>query len=165
MANELAIVLCSGGANSIVTTALAAQRHRVVMIHAERYERPSPQLTAFERQVEHFKPERAQTIVLPAAPPVEPSANVADRLADLLPLMGVGARLAAKADAAALYLGLSVSDTNGLVTAQEFTQLWGDLLRHVCGGQCNVETPLIDLNTTQIAELAAQVDAPMELSA
>ncbi|MEM6561516.1 MAG: hypothetical protein AAF656_07930 [Planctomycetota bacterium] len=168
MANELAIVLCSGGGNALVTAALAAQRHRVVLIHAQRQEHPSPQLTAFEKQVEHFKPERAQTIVLPAAPPVEPAAALTDRCADLLPLLGVAGRLAAKADAAALYLGLRIGNdpANDLAAALEFTQLWGELLRHACGNtRCSVETPLIDLSVEQVSELAAQVDAPMALAA
>ena len=36
MAKDLAIVLNSGGLNSVVATALAAQKHRLVMVHITR---------------------------------------------------------------------------------------------------------------------------------
>src|SRR5580704_5806521 len=72
MAKELAIVLNSGSINSVVATALAAQRYRPVMLHAlkgsiqgDMDELPSRARVAFDQQVSHFKPYREHTLSMP----------------------------------------------------------------------------------------------------
>lgn len=161
MANELAIVLCSGGMNSLVAATLAGQRYRTVLLHATR----SAEVPAsFTQQAEALRAERAQTVTLPVVPgPTE--AALPARLADLLPLVALGARLAAKADAAALYLGLRVGNTDALATAMEFVQLWDDLLALPCGKDtCKLQAPLLDLSVEQVGALGRQVDAPLHLA-
>src|SRR3954464_5282614 len=121
MAKELAVVLNNGGVNSAVATALAAQRHRTVLLYAETAPQPAGRArAAYDQQVAHFKPYREHTLAMPflaplarpdaAAPP--PAADprhpavVGPRLLELLPLVAAAVRYAVHYGAAAVYLGL-----------------------------------------------------------
>src|ERR1700761_8946298 len=80
MAKDLAIVLNSGGLHSAVATALAAQKHRLVMVHVTRekldedsIENASRARVAFDQQTSHFKPYREHVISLPQMRGLKPS--------------------------------------------------------------------------------------------
>src|SRR2546423_2936669 len=66
MAKDLAIVLNSGSINSAVTTAIAAQKHRTVLLHAEvsASSAGSRARAAYDQQVAHFKPYREHTLAM-----------------------------------------------------------------------------------------------------
>ena len=122
MAKELAIVLNHGSLNSAVATALAAQKHRTVMLYATgdvEAKETSRSRAAYEQQVAHYKPYRDHTLTLPqvAAAGTTRQAMTSDprypapagpRLLELLPLLAFAARYAAHYRATAIYLGLRI---------------------------------------------------------
>src|SRR5687768_10122036 len=98
MAKDLALVLNNGSLNSAVTTALAAQRFRTILVHAEIVSGAARSRAAYDQQVAHFKPYREHTLPMPylaqlAAPAdtqaVDPrqSGVLAPQLLTLLPLI------------------------------------------------------------------------------
>ena len=59
MAKDLAIVLNNGSINSAVVAALAGQKYRLVLLHAEVAQQPGSRVrAAYDLQVAHFKPFR-----------------------------------------------------------------------------------------------------------
>src|SRR3954452_17550482 len=126
MARDIAIVLSSGGMNSCIVTALAAQRFRPIMLHGEIPGPAGARLrAAYEQQVGHFKPYRDHTVPLPAITSTAAQAGqaqaaasdprqenlLATQMLDLLPVVACAARVAAQYQAAAVYFGLSVGPT------------------------------------------------------
>ncbi|MDB5297728.1 MAG: queC [Phycisphaerales bacterium] len=180
MAKDLAIVLNNGGLNAAVLTAVATQRHRLVLVHLETGgDAAARARAAFEQQVAHFKPFREHAV--PAGflagvggagePPagaaaVDPRAPtpVTPRLIELLPHVAVAARYAAHYAAAAVYVGARVGDrADELARATEYVQVWQDLLQTACG-QTDMEVlaPLLDLDPWQVVDLGATVSAPFD---
>ncbi len=183
MAKDLAIVLNNGSLNSAVATALAAQRHRVVMLFArtsgdETDDAAAGPRAAFDRQVAHFKPYRDHVLDLsfladardaarptPAAPadPRTP-APVGPKLVDLVPLVGVALRFAAHHTAAAVHLGLRVGPAgDALVSATEFGQVFSELIQMPCGlADVSVELPLLELEPWQVVDVGVQAAVPFD---
>ena len=126
MQKDLAIVLNHGSVNSAVVTALAAQKHRVVLLHAEESatRASSRARGAYDLQAAHFKPHREHVLTIPALEPLppgrggdgagvavgeaKPQSALGAKLVDLLPLVSAAARYAAHYGASAVYLGLRV---------------------------------------------------------
>ena len=182
MAKDLAIVLNNGSLNSAVTTALAAQRHRVVMLFAQTdalgEDATAGPRAAFDRQVAHFKPYRDHVLDLSFlaeahdatteagrgtadprhAPPVGP------RLVALVPLVAIALRFAAHHGASAVHLGLRVGPTgDGLVAAAEFGQIWSELIQMPCGlADLSVEQPLLELESWQMVDVGSQAGVPFD---
>src|SRR5438046_4017662 len=78
MAKDLAIILNSGSINSAVATGLAAQKHRVILLHAEIAPQPGSRIrAAYDQQVAHFKPYREHTLPMPFLAPVQPGTSTA----------------------------------------------------------------------------------------
>src|SRR5690349_20910116 len=108
MAKDLAIILNSGSINSAVTTAIAAQKHRTILLHAEvgATAAGSRARAAYDQQVAHFKPYREHTLAmsyLAAAGSAQPPPVLSDprqhgaigaQLLDLLPLLAAAAKFA-----------------------------------------------------------------------
>lgn len=175
MPKDLAIVLNSGSINSAVVSALAAQKYRPILIHAETNEGTAPRSrAAYNQQVEHFKPYREHSIELPflagvataassSADPRLSSAHAQQRL-DLVPLVGIAARLAAHYESAAIYLGLRVGPSGEeLAGATEFGQIWTELWQMSCGvPDLELIMPILELEAWQVVDLAYQVGAPLE---
>ena len=65
MAKDLAVVLNSGSINSAVASALAAQRYRLILLHAEVGEGGTRARAAYDQQVQHFKPFREHSLPMP----------------------------------------------------------------------------------------------------
>ena len=182
MAKDLAIVLNNGSVNSAVATALAAQRHRVVMLFAQTSADDNGAASdgpraAFDRQVAHFKPYRDHVLDLsfladardgdrPTAPPVDPrqAPPVGPRLTDLVPLVGIALRFAAHHQAAAVHLGLRVGPGgDALVSATEFGQVFTELAQLPCGlADLTVELPLLELEAWQVVDVGAQAGVPFD---
>ena len=113
MAKDLAIVLNNGSINSAVATALAAQKCRPVLLHAEVTQQPGSRVrAAYDQQVAHFKPYREHTLPMPFLSAVQADRTSATMISDprvpaalgpqlleLLPLLSAAARYAAHVSA------------------------------------------------------------------
>ncbi len=179
MAKDLAIVLNNGSLNSAVATALAGQKHRVVLVHADGNSAVNSRgRAAFEQQANHFKPYRWHMLPMPYLANLQGTENTAAQMADprqgaplgprllnLLPIMGAGAAFAASYQAAAIYLGLRVGGgADDLAQATEFIQVFNELVQLACGQkELEVVAPLLELEAWQVVELGFQVNAPLEL--
>ena len=179
MAKDLAIVLNSGSINSAVATALAAQRYRLVMLHAEVGDGGTRARAAYDQQVGHFKPFREQSLAMPflatvrdpksaaaalASDPRAQTANLGPQMIDLLPLVAAGVRYATFYQASAVYLGFRVGGSGDeLAAATEYVQVWNELIQMPCGvKELDVVTPLLELDAWQVVDVAFQVNAPLD---
>jgi len=146
MAKDLAIVLNNGSVNSAVATALAAQKYRLILLHAEAGEHPGPRArAAYDLQVAHFKPYREHTLPMPFLSLIQSShahggasgvsdprhpTPIAPQMIELLPLIAAGLRFAVHHQAAAVYLGLRVGgNADELAQATEYAQVWNELIQ------------------------------------
>lgn len=176
MPKDLAIVLNNGSINSAVTTALAAQRYRLVMLHiqcsAEAASRPR---AAYEQQVAHFKPYREHLLAMPfLGTMVDDSAQnvgvdprggaLSGRLVNLLPLVATAGRVAAFYQAVAVYLGLRVGPgADDLAQATEYVQILNELLQLPCRqGELEVVAPILELERWQVVDVGFQVSVPFD---
>jgi 7-cyano-7-deazaguanine synthase len=174
MAKDFAVILNNGGINSAVTTAIASQKFRPILLHAEISQTPSARKrAAYDQQVTHFKPYRETTVTLPPVPPPNPANVHADpratppispRLIGMLPLMAVAAQVAAQFQAAAIYLGMRVGpDGDDLAQVAEFFQIWSELVQIPCRlADLEVVTPLLELEPWQVVDVGFQVAVPFE---
>jgi hypothetical protein len=185
MAKDLAVVLNNGSLNGAVATALAAQRHRVVMLFAQTSpdggDATAGPRAAFDRQVAHFKPYRDHVLDLSfladardgdGRPPAHAGIGadprhevpVGPQLMDLVPLVGVALRFAAHHGAAAVHLGLRVGPTgDAVISAAEFGQVWSELVQMPCGlPDLSVEMPLLELEAWQVVDVGAQAHVPFD---
>src|SRR5947207_10320421 len=137
LAKDLAIVLNSGSINSAVSTALAAQKFRPILLHAEIAPQPGSRIrAAYDQQVAHFKPYREHTLPMPFLAPVQPgtstamiasdpriSTTLSPQMLELLPLLSAAVKYAAHYGAAAIYLGIRIgSQGDELAQATEYIQ-------------------------------------------
>lgn len=176
MAKDLAIVLNNGGINSAVVTALAAQKHRLLMLYAQAGPTQSPrQRASYDRQVTHFKPFREQTLALPTLsspnPAAEPMADqrgvkgpVGERLIELIPMLSLAIQHAAQFQATAIYLGMRLgSEADSLAQVTEFFQIWNEMIQIPCQlPELEILTPLLELEAWQVVDLGFLVSAPLE---
>jgi hypothetical protein len=183
MAKDLAIVLNSGSLDSAVATALAAQKYRLVMLHAETAapRAGSRARAAYDLQVAHFKPYRDHVLAMPpvgggaggagggasaaqAAADPRQGTPLGPQLLELLPLVAAAARHAGHYGAAVVYLGLRVGGGGDeLAQATEYVQIWGEMLNLACGlPDLEVAAPLLELEPWQAVDLGFQVAAPFD---
>ncbi|HEY8748387.1 MAG TPA: 7-cyano-7-deazaguanine synthase [Tepidisphaeraceae bacterium] len=186
MAKELAIVLNNGSINSAVTTALAAQRFRLVMLHMilaegedEGAETATRSRVAFDQQTGHYKPYREHVLELsfltqlqaPGGPKksvegaeAKQQSRMGGQLLELLPLVAAAARFAAHYHAVAIYFGLRAgSAADDLAQASEYVQIWQELLQLPCGvSDLEFTTPLLEMEPWQVVDLGIQVNVPFD---
>jgi 7-cyano-7-deazaguanine synthase in queuosine biosynthesis len=180
MAKDLAIILNNGSINSAVTTAIAAQKFRPIMLWAEltpTQQASSRQRAAYDMQVAHFKPYREHTLAMPWAATVQPHvtqggpitdprmpAAVAPQMRELLPLLGAAARFAAHYGATAIYAGFRVGGHGEeLASATEYVQIWNEMLQHPCNlPDVEFITPLLELEPWQVVDAGFQVSTPFD---
>jgi 7-cyano-7-deazaguanine synthase len=179
MAKDLAIVLNSGRINSAVASALAAQRYRLVLLHAEVGDGGTRSRAAYDQQVGHFKPFREHSLAMPflatvrdpksaaaalASDPRAQTANLGPQMIDLLPLVAAGVRYATFYHASAVYVGFRVGGSGDeLAAATEYTQVWNELVQMPCGmKELDVVMPLLELDPWQVVDVGYQVNAPLE---
>jgi 7-cyano-7-deazaguanine synthase len=178
MAKDLAIILNNGSINSAVVTALAAQRHRPILLYAEATQQVGSRVrAAYDMQVAHFKPYREHTLPMPYLTALKSSgftnASVSDprvptalatQIMDLLPLVAAAVRFAVHYQAAAIYMGLRIG-TGGdeLAQATEFVQIWNEMIQEPCRQQeLELVTPLMELEPWQVVDVGFQINAPFE---
>jgi 7-cyano-7-deazaguanine synthase in queuosine biosynthesis len=179
MAKELAIVLNSGSVNSAVVTALAAQKHRPIMLYAETSTATGARSrAAYDQQVGHFKPYREHLLSMPFLATVSPSSQnqsqivsdprqhsaIGARLLELLPMIAIAARFAVHYQAAGIYLGLRIGpQADELAQASEFLQITNELLQLPCGqSEMEIVTPLLELEPWQVVDLGFHANAPFD---
>ncbi|HSI32379.1 MAG: 7-cyano-7-deazaguanine synthase [Phycisphaerae bacterium] len=181
MPRDLAIVLNSGSINSAVTTALAAQRYRLVLLHAETGAAAAGarRRAAYDQQVAHFKPYREHSLAMPflaaVSEPQTATANVATdpraaethlgpQMLDQLPLVAAAVRYGAHYGASAVYYGFRVGGSGDeLAAATEFVQVWNEMIQMPCGVKdLEVMTPLLELEPWQVVDVGFNVAAPFE---
>ncbi len=178
MAKDMAIVLNNGSINSAVTTALAMQKYRAVLLFAEVGEQPAgPARGAFDLQVAHFKPHREHTLSMPFLSLIQPASvgtsttsdprrpmPISPQLIGLLPMISAAVRFAVQYQAAAVYLGLRVgASADELAQAAEYVQIWNEMIQLPCNQtELTVETPLLELEPWQVIDVGFQAAAPLE---
>ena len=182
MAKDLAIILNNGSVNSAVATALAVQKHRPILLHAEVAHQPgSRRRAAYDLQLQHFKPYREHALPMPflaLAPPgannaatmltaADPRAGTAQnstQVMALVPLIAAAARYAVHYNATAIYVGLRVGPQGDeLARATEYLQIWNELLQMPCGQpDLDVVAPLLELEPWQVVDVGYQVNAPLD---
>lgn len=185
MPKDLAIVLNSGSINSAVVTALAAQRHRPILLHVLKNAShddpdgaPSRARVAFDQQVSHFKPYREHTLALPFAShlksqqpkqagtmtEVRQKGPLGPIVVELLPMLAAATRFAFHYQASAIYFGFRAGGgVDELAQATEYIQVWQDLLQMPCGLQeLELTAPLLELEPWQVVDLGFQVNAPLD---
>lgn len=188
MAKELAIVLNNGSVNSAVTTALAAQRFRLVMLHLagssaddtdSRGDTATRTRVAFDQQTAHYKPYREHVIEMPFlaqfqapggprkssdAPDARQPSRLGQQLLEILPVVAAAARFADHYQAVSVHLGLRVGPAaDELAQATEFVQVWQELLQQPCGvTDLDVAAPLLEMEAWQVIDLGVQLNVPFE---
>jgi len=178
MAKDLAIILNNGSVNSAVTTALAVQKYRPILLHVEISPQQGSRVrAAYDQQVAHFKPYREHVLPMPylaavqapgqqpmtASDPRQPAALGA-QVVELLPLVAAGLRYAIHYQAAAVYLGLRAGPhAEELAQATEYIQIWNELVNLPCGqADLEIVTPLLELEAWQVVDVGFQANAPFE---
>src|SRR5258705_5404528 len=175
MAKDLALVLNNGSLNSAVTTALAAQRFRTILVYAEITSGAARSRAAYDQQVAHFKPYREHTLAMPYLSMLHSPADshqvdprqtglLAPQLLSLLPIVAAASSFAAYYQAAAGYLGLRIGPSGDqLSRATEYVQIINELIQIPCG-QVDLEvlTPLLELEPWQGVDLGFSANAPMD---
>jgi 7-cyano-7-deazaguanine synthase len=173
------VVLSSGSINSVVTAAMATQRYRLVLLHAEVGQGGTRARAAYDQQVGHFKPYREHSLPMPflatvqdpknataamASDPRSQVANLGPQMLDLLPLVATAVRFGTFYQATAIYLGFRVGGSGDeLAAATEYTQIWNELIQMPCGAkEMEVITPLLELEPWQVVDVGFQVNAPLE---
>lgn len=178
MAKDLAIILNKGTINSAVATALAAQRYRPILLHAEIAPNQGSRFhAAYNQQAAHFKPYREHTLPMPFLQPIQSSAGntpassdprrpaaMVPAMLELLPLVSAAVRYAVHYQAAAIYIGLRVGGHgDDLAMATEYLQIWNELIQLPCAQtELEVTAPLLELEPAQVIDLAFQTGAPLD---
>jgi len=177
MAKDLAVILNNGSLNSAVTTALATQKFRPIMIYFDLGPGTTSRMrAAYDLQVAHYKPYREHTLSMPiltalpstsdaavAADPRQPGL-VAPQLVNLLPLISAAVPFAAHYEASAIYLGLRIGPSpDELAQATEYVQILNELVQIPCQQQeLEIVTPLLELEPWQVVDVGVQVAAPLD---
>jgi hypothetical protein len=168
MAKELAVILNDGSIDAAVTTALAAQKHRVAMVHVVAADPAAPRRrAAFESQATHFAAQKQWAVPL-AGPGVDPKAEITLRqeLLAALPSIALTLQAAARWDAATVHLPLRTGpSTDDLARGTEYVQIFNELLQIPCGRESiEILAPVLELDPWQVVDLGFQVDCPFELT-
>ena len=181
----LAVVLASGGMDSCVAAAWAAQRFRLAMLHVNYGQRTeAKELACFRRLAEHFRADRtlvaearylkeigASSLTDPRLPvpdddtPGEiPSTYVPFRNANLL---AIGVAWAEAIGARAVVLGAVEQDAPGYPDCRPaFYEAARRLVRLGTRPETRiaVETPLVAMSKVQVIHLGAELGAPLALT-
>jgi 7-cyano-7-deazaguanine synthase len=171
---DLAVVLSSGSVNSAVAALLAAQKYRVILLHAKASEANAVSCEAAHRKLaEKLHVLREITIALPSAGDLGgmpagsdhlQAPTTRNRLRSLLPLLGLASQFAFMTDAVAIYCGLRVGgDATSLTDATQLQQIYTELLQLIAGDQApELVMPLVEMEIHQVVDLGAQLNTPFE---
>jgi 7-cyano-7-deazaguanine synthase len=181
----LAVVLASGGLDSCVATAWAAQRYRLAMLHADYGQRTEAKERAcFAKQVDHFRPEASLAVEVPHlkqiggssltdrrmnipeddTPGQIPSTYVPFRNATLL---AVAVAWAEVLDAGHVVIGAVEPDAPGYPDCRPpFFEAASRLIELGTRPQTHirVETPVIGLSKADVVQMGTDLGAPLALT-
>ncbi len=182
----MAVVCVSGGMDSAVTAAMAAERHRVAFLHANYGQRTEgKELACFERLAHHFKAERTLVVDFAAlgviggssltdpsipvreAPPVEgvvPTSYVPFRNAHLL---AAATSWAEVIGASAIFVGAVWEDSSGYPDCRpEFYRAFEEAIRLGTRPETDLRivTPVIDLTKGEIVRRGLLLGVPFQMT-
>ncbi len=192
MPNEKAVVLCSGGLNSAVTTSLAVQNYSVFLLHVHYGHRADArEADLFEKQADFFDVRDRLVLEMPHLAKIGGNARVSrkrqieyalaisERESNCYVPGLIGSLLNAAfgwawgIGASVIHLGVSENlGPPGPPTSQvhpdysrEFIQLCGYGLGIAAPGRkITIETPLLELSRTEIVKLGHRLGTPFELT-
>ncbi|HVT88507.1 MAG TPA: 7-cyano-7-deazaguanine synthase [Tepidisphaeraceae bacterium] len=178
MAKDLAIILNNGSVNSAVTTAMAVQRFRPVLLCVEATQQAGSRLrAAYDMQVAHFKPYREHTLPMPYLSALRPAgistgslndprapAALGGQMIELLPMLAAAVQFAVHYEAQAIYVGWRIGpQPDDLAKATEYIQIQNELIQGPCEQkELEIITPLLELEIWQVIDTGFQVAAPFE---
>jgi 7-cyano-7-deazaguanine synthase len=181
----LAVVLASGGMDSCVATAWAAQRYRVAMLHVNYGQRTeSKELACFVQLTAHFRAEKSLVVEAPYLgqiggssltdrgmdvpeddrPGEIPSTYVPFRNANLL---AIATSWAETIGASRIVIGAVEQDAPGYPDCRPaFYEAGGRLIELGTRPETHIgiDTPLIRLTKVDVIRLGRQLRAPFELT-
>jgi 7-cyano-7-deazaguanine synthase len=192
MAMEKAVILCSGGLNSAVLTSVASREYAVKLLHVRYGHRAQTKETAlFEKLADFFNVQDRLAVDMPHFAAIGGNARVSRKrqIEDALALgegtsncyvpgliaglLSAAFDLAWVIGAPKIFLGVSedlgppAPRTNGIYPdySREYIQLFGHLFAEASRGrQISIETPLIDMNRSDIVKLGNRLGTPFELT-
>jgi len=188
---ERAVVLVSGGINSVVAAAAAREQYQTAWMHVAWGHRSAErELVAFEATANHFKADPTLVAELSCMAAIGGNARVSRRMAiedaevltnktpatfapGLLPTMiSLAAAWAASLKARRIVLGLSADHKTGRSPLaklypdhrREFVQACNIMLAYATapGQEIQLETPLIDLSRPEVIKLGRRFGVPFD---
>jgi len=181
----LAVVLASGGMDSCVATAWAAQRYRVAMLHVNYGQRTeSKELACFVQLTAHFRAEKSLVVEAPYLGQIGGS-SLTDRAMDVpeddrpgeIPstyvpfrnanLLAIATSWAETLGASRIVIGAVEQDAPGYPDCRPaFYEAAGRLIELGTRPETHVgiDTPLIHLTKVDVIRLGLQLRAPFELT-
>jgi len=181
----LAVVLASGGMDSCVATAWAANRYRLAMLHVNYGQRTEAKERAcFDRQVAHFRPETSLTVDLPHLKQIGGSSLTDTRMEipeDDVPgripstyvpfrnatLLAVAVAWAEVLGAPRIVIGAVEPDAPGYPDCRPaFFEAAGRLIELGTRPETaiRVETPVIALSKARVVAMGSDLGAPLDLT-
>ena len=168
MAKELAVVLNDGSVDAAVTTALAAQKHRVALVHVVAGDPAAARRrAAFEAQGNHFQSQKNWAV--PLAGPgtgAKSDSSLRQELLAVLPAVSFALQAAVRWEATTVHLPLRTGPVmDDLARGTEYVQILNEMLQLPCGREeIEVLAPILELEPWQVVDLGFQVDCPFELT-
>ncbi len=178
----LAVVCLSGGMDSCVTAAIAAQDYRLALLHVDYGQRTAARERAsFLALADHFGATHRLVTELPALRAIGGSSLTDSRVpvreghprAGLVPssyvpfrntqILGVAVAWAEVLPASAVYIGAVWEDSSGYPDCRpEFYRAFNEVVRLGTrpGSDIRVVTPVIDLSKAEIVRRGAELGAP-----
>jgi 7-cyano-7-deazaguanine synthase len=182
-----AVVLLSGGLDSCVTTAVAAQEHDLALLHLQYGQRTqSRERRAFDQISDHYGAAAADRLVVdtgflaqigasaltdPAIAVPEANLESTEVPITYVPfrnahLLSLGVSWAETIGASAVYIGVVQEDGSGYPDCtQAFCQAFNKVAQAgTRDGTIEIRTPVIELNKASIVALGAKLNAPLDLT-
>ena len=181
------VVLLSGGLDSCVTAAVAAQENDLALLHLQYGQRTqSRERQAFDDIADHFAiPHKDRLVVdfsflsvIRGSALTDPDISVPDADLDAADvpityvpfrnahLLSLGVSWAETIDARSVYIGVVQDDSSGYPDCTEaFCKAFGNaVLAGTRDGLIQIETPLIHLDKARIVKQGTKLGAPLHLT-
>ena len=186
--NNLAVVLLSGGLDSCVTAAIAAESHQLALLHLDyRQTTQERERVAFSRIADHYHVPRDLRLIVQADYLAQIGGSAltdqdleipdADLESDKVPityvpfrnahLLSVGVSWAEVLKAGYLYVGAVEEDSSGYPDcSQAFFDGFSQAVSEGTRPETRIEivTPVINMKKSQIVQLGFELEAPVNLS-
>jgi 7-cyano-7-deazaguanine synthase len=185
---DLAVVLLSGGLDSCVTAALAAQSHQLALLHLDyRQTTQERERLAFSKIADHYQVPQDLRLIVQADYLAQIGGSAltdreldipdADLESDEVPityvpfrnahLLSLGVSWAEVLKAGSVYVGAVEEDSSGYPDCtQAFFDGFSRVVSEGTRPETNIEvvTPVINMKKSQIVQLGYELEAPVNLS-